>query len=297
LRPVRLAALLRRRLPPLLSATFFAGLACLFLAPSALAGFITPESGGSPNADQISSLYKIILYIAAVVFVGVEGALLYSVIKFRGRRNRVAAQIHGNTRLEIGWTVAAALILVVLTVVTFVKLPSIINPPNSSAHGSFLSASVTQPNPPNGKKLTICVQGRQYIWRYTYGNGCRNNYFTSKLPYSYQHMFVPAGVTVILNIQSTDVIHSWWVPKLGGKVDAVPGYTTYTWFKAPRAGVTYYGQCAQLCGREHAFMTALVTVLTPSQYQQWAANQERAIQNANSQVTQLRQILTSNGNL
>jgi cytochrome c oxidase subunit 2 len=130
-----------------------------------------------------------------------------------------------------------------------------------------------------------------------YGNGCLNKYFTSKLPYSYQHMFVPAGVTVILNIQSNDVIHSWWVPKLGGKVDAVPGYTTYTWFKAPKAGVTYYGQCAQLCGRQHAYMTALVTVLTPSQYSQWTANQERAIQNSNNQVTQLRQILSSSGNL
>ena len=81
----------------------------------------------------------------------------------------MAAQIHGNTRLEIGWTVAAALILVVLTVVTFVKLPSIINPPNSSANGLVLSASLTRPTPPNGKSVTICVQGRQYIWRYMYG--------------------------------------------------------------------------------------------------------------------------------
>ena len=112
--------------------------------PSILA-FFTPQSGGSPNADQIDSLYKIILYIAAVVFVGVEGALLYSVFKFRAKRNKVAAQIHGNTRLEVGWTVGAALILVALTVVTFVKLPSIINPPNSSSSGPFLSASVTEP--------------------------------------------------------------------------------------------------------------------------------------------------------
>jgi len=267
------------------------------LAPSAMAGFITPESGGSPNADQIDSLYKIILYIAAVVFVGVEGALIYSVFKFRAKRNKVAAQIHGNTRLEIGWTVGAALILVILTVVTFVKLPSIINPPNSTASGSFLSASLNQPTPPNGKKLTVCVQGRQYIWRYTYGNQCLNDAFASKLPYSYQQMVVPAGVTVILDIQSTDVIHSWWIPKLGGKVDAVPGYTTYTWFKAPKPGVIYPGQCAQLCGRQHAYMTARVKVVTPAQYTQWASSQENQIVKANDQVTQLRQILTSNGNL
>ena len=267
------------------------------VAPTAMAGFITPESGGSPNADQIDSLYKIILYIAAVVFVGVEGALVYSVFKFRAKRNPVAAQIHGNTRLEIGWTVGAALILVVLTVVTFVKLPSILNPPNSTATGSFLSASVNEPAPPNGKKLTICVQGRQYIWRYTYGNGCLDNAFASKLPYSYQQMVVPAQTTVILDIQSTDVIHSWWIPKLGGKVDAVPGYTTYTWFKAPSAGVTYRGQCAQLCGRQHAYMTAQVKVVSPAAYTAWASTQEKMIQTANNQVTQLRQILTANGNL
>ncbi len=269
----------------------------LILAPSAFADFFTPKSGGSPNANQIDSLYKIILYIAAFVFVVVEGALFYSVLRFRAKRSRVAAQIHGNTPLEISWTVAAALVLVVLTVVTFVKLPSIINPPNSNASAAFLTASVTEPSPPNGKKLTVCVQGRQYIWRYTYGNGCLNNAFNAKLPYSYQAMYVPAGTTVILDIQSTDVIHSWWVPALGGKVDAVPGYTTYTWFKAPRAGATYFGQCAQLCGRQHAYMTALVHVLSPTQFSQWLSSQENMIKAANGQVTQLRQILTATGNL
>jgi cytochrome c oxidase subunit 2 len=268
----------------------------MLLPPVASANFFTPKSGGAP-ANQINSLYKIVLYMAAVVFVIVEAALVYSVFKFRARRASVAAQIHGNTRLEIGWTVAAALILVALTVVTFVKLPGIINPPNSSATGTFLSAAVTQPTPPNGKKLTICIQGRQYIWRYTYGNGCLNNAFASKLPYSYQEMYVPANTTVVLDIQSSDVIHSWWVPSLGGKVDAVPGYTTYTWFKAPRAGALYHGQCAQLCGRQHAYMTALVRVLTPAQYSQWLSNQTQAINAANARVTQLRKLLTASGSL
>ena len=268
----------------------------LLLPGSALANFFTPKSGGSPNANQIDSLYKIILYIAAVVFVVVEGALFYSVLRFRAKRSKVAAQIHGNTPLEVGWTIAAALILVVLTVVTFVKLPSIIDPPNSGP-SPYYSASLTAPNPPSGHKLTICVQGRQFIWRYTYGNGCLNNTFSSKLPYSYTEMYVPANTTIVLDIQATDVIHSWWVPSLGGKVDAVPGYTTYTWFKAPKAGALYHGQCAQLCGRQHAFMIAQVKVLTPAQYSQWLANQKQMIQQANAQVSQLRQILTQSGNL
>ncbi len=269
----------------------------LVLAPSALAHLLTPKSGGSPNANQIASLYKVILYVAAVVFVIVESALLYSVYKFRAKKGAVAAQIHGNTRLEIGWTVAAGLILVVLTVVTFVKLPSILNPPSSDASGLVLSASLTEPTPPNGKKLTVCVTGRQYIWRYTYGSQCANNAFSAKLPFSYQQMEVPANTTVVLVIQSTDVIHSWWVPSLGGKVDAVPGYTTYTWFKAPHAGALYRGQCAELCGRNHAAMTALVKVVTPAQYSEWLTQQANAITAANAQVTQLRLILTATGNL
>ena len=232
-----------------------------------------------------------------MVFVLVEGALAYSLIRFRAKRSRVAAQIHGNTSLEVSWTVAAAVILVVLTVVTFIKLPSIVNAPNSGQNGLVLSASVTAPTPPNGKKLTVCVQGRQYIWRYVYGNDCLNLAFASKLPYSYQEMYVPADTTIVLAIQSTDVIHSWWVPSLGGKVDAVPGYTTYTWFKAPKPGVVYNGQCAQLCGRQHAYMTASVRVLTPSRFAQWLASQKQLISTANSQVTQLRKVLTATGNL
>jgi cytochrome c oxidase subunit II len=298
LRPESSAAKRRRRA---LLALGFALVALLLLPTAALANFITPKSGGSPNADDIDSLYKIVLYIAAFVFVLVEGALAYSVFRFRERKNKVAAQIHGNTRLEIGWTIVPAVILVVLTVLTFAKLGGIINPPNSSG-GIVLSASVTEPTPPNGKKLTICVQGRQYIWRYVYGNGCLNNAYTQKLPYSYQEMVVPANTTVILDIQSIDVIHSWWVPSLGGKVDAVPGYTTYTWFKIPKAStpghpVIYHGQCAQLCGRQHAFMTILVKVLTPAAYAVWITQQKALIQAANAQVGQLRQILTANGNL
>jgi cytochrome c oxidase subunit II len=287
----------RRRRAQLSTVLILAAGGSLVLAPSAFANFLTPKSGGSPNANEIDSLYKIVLYIAVVVFAIVGGALLYSVYKFRAKKGAVAAQIHGNTRLEIGWTVAAALILVVLTVITFVKLPSIINPPNSDANGLALTASLTVPKTPNGKKLVICVQGRQFIWRYTYGAGCLDSAYSSKLPYSYEKMYVPANTTIVLDIQSTDVIHSWWVPSLGGKVDAVPGYTTYTWFKAPHAGPLYHGQCAQLCGRSHAAMYAAVKVLTPAQYLEWVQTQTQAINGANAQVTLLRQILTSNGNL
>jgi cytochrome c oxidase subunit II len=288
---LRPASSLRRRL---LVALLLATAGSLVLAGGAFADFLTPESGGSPNADQIDSLYKIILYIAIVVFVVVEGALLYSLVKFRAKKGRVAAQIHGNTRLEIAWTVAAALILVVLASVTFAKLGSIQHPPNSGPDG-LQFASTTEPTPPNGKQLEICVTGRQYIWRFTYGASCKADAFRLQLPYSYQEMVVPANTTVVLDIQATDVIHSWWIPKLGGKFDAVPGYHNYTWFKAPRAGELYKGQCAELCGRNHADMTARVRVVTPDQYRTWIAAQRQAIAAANTQVGDLRRMLSAEG--
>jgi cytochrome c oxidase subunit II len=284
----------RRRTHWVLLAAVMSSALSLVLAPSASANLLTPKAGGSPNADQIHSLYTIILVLAAVVFVVVEGALIYSLYKFRAKKARVAAQIHGNTRLEIGWTIGAALILVVITVVTFVKLPSIINPPNSRT--SFLESALSEPSPPNGHKLTICVQGRQFIWRYVYGTACQSNPFQANLPYSYEEMYVPEGVTVVLSITASDVIHSWWIPSLGGKVDAVPGYTTYTWFQA-RGPALYHGQCAQLCGRQHAFMTARVDVMSPSDYRKKIAQLKQDIQTANSSVRVLRAYLTKTGNL
>src|SRR6201999_451171 len=97
-------------------------------AVPAHAGLIFPESGGSPNADSIKTLYVMVFVLALIIFLGVEGALIYALFKFRARKGRVAAQIHGNTKLEIGWTVGAAVILVFLTVATFVMLPGIKNP-------------------------------------------------------------------------------------------------------------------------------------------------------------------------
>jgi cytochrome c oxidase subunit II len=268
----------------------------LAFAPSAFADFYSPQTGGSPNADSIHTLYMVVLIIAAVVFVAVEAALVYAVFMFRAKKHPVARQIHGNTRLEIGWTGAAAVILLILAVVTFIKLPSIVNPPNSPKDGYSLSASVTEPNPPNGTKLRICVQGRQYIWRYTYGQNCLQNAFATHDPYSYTTMVVPVHTTVVLDIQSLDVIHSWWIPALGGKVDAVPGDTTYTWFQATHLG-KFRGQCAQLCGWNHDAMDAYVDVVTPAQYRAFLAGQTRVISDQNRQVSQLRSILTSENQL
>jgi cytochrome c oxidase subunit 2 len=254
------------------------------LLPSTLA-FFTPQSGGSPNANEIDSLYKIILVVALVVFVGVEGALVYALVRFRKRRGAVPAQIRGNTRLEVGWTVGAAVILIAIAVITFIKLPAIQNPPNSGpngdqlASGGVLYASTERKLPPNGKALNITVIGRQFIWQYVYPGA--NEPDGLGAPYSYEAMVVPTNTTVTLDIVSLDVVHSWWIPELGGKFQAVPGYHNYTWFKIGKPGI-YRGQCAVLCGRGHARMIATVRAVPPAQFDEWLANQKRLIAQANA---------------
>jgi cytochrome c oxidase subunit 2 len=254
--------------------------------------FFTPQSGGSPNANQIDSLYKITLYVALVIFVAVEGGLLYALIRFRARKSAVAAQIRGNTRLEVGWTVAAAVILVALAVLTFAKLSSIQDPTNSSPDGATLAsqsglvfASTERKLPPDGKSLNIEVIGRQYIWQYVYPGATESDGLGA--PFSYEEMVVPTNTTVTLNIVSSDVVHSWWIPELGGKFQAVPGYHNYTWFKISKPGI-YRGQCALLCGRGHARMIADVKAVPPAQFEAWLSNQKREIAEANKAAQEAR---------
>jgi cytochrome c oxidase subunit 2 len=255
------------------------------LLPSLLA-FFAPAHGASPNAKETYSLYMITLYIALVIFFAVEGALVYALIKFRKRKGNVPAQIHGNTRLEVGWTVAAAVILLALAAITFSKLSSIQNPPNSGPGGaqlgeaeSLLYASTDRKLPPNGKALEITVIGRQYIWQFVYPGA--NEPDGLGAPYSYEELVVPTNTTISLNIVSEDVVHSWWVPELGGKFQAVPGYHNYTWFKVSKPGL-FRGQCAILCGRGHARMIATVKAVPPAQFEAWLAHQKQQIAEANA---------------
>jgi cytochrome c oxidase subunit 2 len=264
------------------------------LLSTALA-FFTPESGGSSQANQIDSLFKIELYVALVIFVAVEGALVWALVKHRAKKNRTPAQIRGNTRLEIGWTVAAAVILIVLAVVTFAKLSSIENPPNSgptgdqqlaaNTEGGVELASIEKKQPPNGKALNIQVIGRQFVWQFVYPGASEPDGLGA--PYSYEEMVVPTETTVSLDVESSDVVHSWWIPQLGGKVQAVPGYHDYTWFKIPKPGI-YRGQCAILCGRGHARMIATVRAVPPAEFEAWLAERKKLIAQANAAAKEAR---------
>jgi cytochrome c oxidase subunit 2 len=290
----------RRSLLLAVAATF-AG--ALVAAPSAHAGLLFPESGGSPNADSIKTLYIMIFVVALIIFIGVEGLLIYSLVKYRARKGRTAAQIHGNTKLEIGWTVGAAAILIFITAFTFIKLGSIKNPKQSESgignqvamtDGELLAAT-DQPTPP-GPVLRIRVDGQQYVWAYQYPDKTKVR--------SYADMVVPVGETVLLDVTSDDVAHSWWIPKLGGKADAVPGYHNKTWFQIPSKNldksngsyqgmhaVIYTGQCAELCGRNHANMLARVIGVSPDDYNAWLKRKATEIKQAQQAVANQQKAL------
>ena len=281
----------RRPMRVLLRALAPALAALLVTAVPASAGLILPEAGPTQNAQDTRTLYIIILVLAVIVFLGVEGVLFYCLFKYRAQRGRVAAQIHGNTRLEIGWTVGAAVILVFLTVATFVMLPGIKNPAASSidengnpvaSNAAF--ASTDQEAPPGGASMNIKVDGQQYVWQYTYPR------LDDKKVFSYVDMYVPVGMTVTLDIGSNDVQHSWWIPELGGKMDALPGYTNKTWFKVTEPG-EFVGQCAELCGRNHANMYARVVALPFAEWKAWDDEQASDIEAAEQAAAEGREEL------
>jgi len=277
-------ARIRRRLLLALPAAA-AGL--LLAAPRAHAGLLFPESGGSPNADSIHTLYVMVFVLALFIFAGVEGTLLYSLFKYKARRGRTAAQIHGNTKLEIGWTIGAAVILIFITAFTFIKLPAIKNPKPSvvDANGNAVAAAngelvaATDRLTVKGPSLHLTVNGQQYVWRFHYPG--KENLL------AYSDMVVPVGETVILDITSDDVAHSWWIPKLGGKMDAIPGYVNHTWFQIPPDAiprgsdrVIFTGQCAELCGRNHANMYARVIGMRMDDYKRWYADKVKQVDDA-----------------
>jgi cytochrome c oxidase subunit II len=268
----------RTRRARVAAAAFGALSAALVAAPSAFAGLIAPESGGgSPNAEHIKTLYLIAFILGILIFLLVEGVLIYSLMKFRWRRGgEPPAQIRGNTRLEVGWTIGAAAILVVLTIVTFIFLGPIKNPAGSKPGGyvaekaqsegklQFAALNQSEPPGPPNTHLNIDVNGQQFLWRYDYPG--------KDQVFSYVDMYVPINTTVTLDITASDVDHSWWIPKLGGKADAIPSYTNHTWFRISDPGV-YEGQCAELCGEGHADMIARVHALEPDAYKAWLTKQ------------------------
>jgi cytochrome c oxidase subunit II len=240
---------LRKPLAALLLAS-----AALVAAAPALAGNggFAPVKPESPNAEAIATTFWVILAFTGFIFVLVEGALIYFVIRYRRRGRPVEAegpQIRGHDRLEIAWTVAPVIILAIIGTVVFYELPEIKDVPSAEAAG---------------ERLEVRVEGRQFYWNFEYPNGV----------IAVDRLRVPVNRVVRLEVTAPthDVIHSWWVPSLGGKIDAIPGIVNETWFQAERTGL-YRGQCAELCGVQHAAMLNAVEVLPEEEFNRWLEEQ------------------------
>jgi cytochrome c oxidase subunit 2 len=281
MRPGVMSSSSLRRLRLLLAALAVASVAVLVFAVSAGADAFSPEAGPTKNAVDTDTLYKIVFYMGLAVVGLVWGILFYSLFRFRARRGRIPPQIRGNTTLEIGWTIGATVIVLAIGTIALIFLPGIRDPqpsgPGGLAQAKAQNATVDQPPVPGGGGLNIKVAGQQYFWRFQYPNGA----------VSFHDMVAPKDTTVTLDITSNDVAHSWWIPKLGPKFDAIRGYTNKSWFKATSTGV-FEGQCAEYCGPNHAFMSAKVIVVEPDQYKQWVDNQKREIQQAQKEVLKER---------
>lgn len=236
----------RRRL---LVAILLAGLV-LALPHAGLAqynGGIAPPDSATESGSQINDLYWIVMGVTIAIFLLVEGAIVWFVLRFRRRRGTPfqadAPQIHGNTRLELAWTVVPLLVLVAILAVTIVKVPSVEARPA-----------------PGEEPLVVRVAGHQFYWEYTYPNGV----------VGVDTLRLPAQRSVRLELVAHDVIHSWWVPELTGKRDVIPGTTNTLDFTVTKTG-SFRGQCAELCGVQHAVMRTVVEVVDGAGFDAWLA--------------------------
>jgi cytochrome c oxidase subunit 2 len=222
-------------------------LAAVLLAASGL----TPVTAESPNAERIEDLYWFIAFWAAVVLLSVAVPLTLFIIRYRSRgRDRTVEgpQVHGSTRLEVAWTLVPIAILTLVTAFTFYKLPGI-----------------TLEDEAKASDLRVRVEGRQFYWQYRYPNGV----------VAIDRLVAPQGRLVVLEITApeSDVNHSYWVPGVGGKFDAIPGRTVETAFQARRTGV-FEGVCAEFCGIQHAAMLAEIEVVPPEEFDAWLEQRE-----------------------
>ncbi len=238
---------LRRQLP--LRLLLFIALIAAALILSAC-GENLPATTLYPEGTHARRVYDLLIPIfwaALGVFVVVEGLLVYSVVRFRQRPDSgIPTQIHGNTRIEIAWTIAPALILLVIAVLTFrTQAEQSVQPQNA---------------------LKIQVTGHQWWWEFKYPD---QNIVTAA------DMYIPVGQDVTVELTGADVIHSFWMPKLAGKTDAIPGHQNYISFKAEQPGI-YHGLCAEFCGEQHAVMRFRVVVVPQDVFQSWVAQRQAA---------------------
>ena len=229
-----------------------------------------PASG---MAESLYTLHTVLMIICLVIFVAVFGVMFYSIYAHRKSKGHQAADFHESTSIEIAWTVIPFLIVVGI--------------------GIYATPIVMAQKDTTNADITIKATGYQWKWGYDYLKGEGTGiafYSTLTTPYEQRvnqqpktlnylsevdnPLVVPVGKKIRVVTTANDVIHAWMVPAFGVKQDAIPGFVRDTWFKAERVG-TYNGHCAELCGKDHAFMPIVVRVVTPEEYTAWVAQQQK----------------------
>lgn len=269
--------------------TWAAGAAALLGGTAAWANPVPNQLNMTKGVSEWSpyAMHMVALWVCVVIGVVVFGAMFIAMFRFRKSRGAVAEKWSHSTKLEIVWTVVPVIILIFLA--------------HLATGGLTTFADTT------GSEMTIKVTGYQWKWRYDYvdykGKGVNQVGFMSKLEETSDRtrqlrsnldpekiqvdgyptylldvdkpLVVPVGVKVRFIIVGGDVIHSWWVPALGWKMDAIPGIANSAWTKIKEPGV-YRGQCAELCGQDHGFMPIVVKAVPRAEFEQWLASQEDA---------------------
>jgi cytochrome c oxidase subunit 2 len=227
----------------------------LSLALAAIAGGCTqwadprlPQTTVFPASDygeMIQNLYVLIFWMAVAVFVGVEGFLIYAIVRYRRRReDELPSQVHGNTRLEVAWTIIPSIVLLIIAVPTI---------------GTIFASDAVPP----GATQYVKVIGHQWWWEFQYPD---LGVVTAN------ELHLPVNETVRFEMESKDVIHSFWFPRMGGKMDVVPTRKNHMWFTPKETG-EFYGQCVEFCGTQHANMRMRLYVHTPQEFQAWVQQQ------------------------
>jgi len=232
------------------------------------------QQSGSTVMDNIHWFHNVLLVIITVITLFVLGLLIAVMVKFNARANPTPSRTTHNTLIEVAWTLIPVLILVSIAVPSFRLL--------------FLELDVPKAD------LTIKATGKQWYWTYTYPDAKIE--FDSLLACDESHdkcssprllavdndVVVPVNKIIRVQTTGADVIHSFSVPAFGIKIDAVPGRLNETWFKAEKTGM-YYGQCSQLCGKDHAFMPIAVKVVTDEEYAKWLTDAKKQFSSARDQ--------------
>jgi cytochrome c oxidase subunit II len=253
-------------------------LASLAAASPAGANVISPEPAHSPQAEEMTTLYWIGLVVVVAIVVAVHAALLYALRRYRSERGAEPRQVRSGPGIQLRAGAALALVALVLLVVSVVFTERAREVPPSGPEGLQAAATVhaqrsLKPAGGDSTPLEITATGQQWLWRYDYPNDT----------FSFYRLVVPVDTTVVLRLLSTDVVHTWYVPELAGKFDAVPGKLNKVVFRADEEG-TYSGASATFSGQAYTAMRTEVEAVTPEEYRAYLEQLRRDLQSAQEQV-------------